>query len=73
MITLTVDPHSEVAPDFRAEDHRFTREAFAHGREGMSDEQAADALLNLWLVALEHRKAIWGTKRKEREATDRAI
>lgn len=71
MITLTVDPHSEVAPDFRTEDHRFTREAFAHGREGMSDEQAADALLNLWLVALDRRKAIWETEREEREAAGR--
>lgn len=72
MITLTLDPHSEVPPDFRTNEHRFTREAFAHGREGMSEDQAAEALSDLWLAGLERRKATWEAEREERKAEGRA-
>lgn len=48
MITLLIDLNTEVLLDFNLDEHRFTRVAIKHGREGMSDEQAVVVLTDLW-------------------------
>lgn len=71
MITLTVNP-AEVPPDFSKEEFSFTRDAVKHGREGMTNQQAAEILLDAWKEAVERRKAIWDAEQEEREAEQRA-
>ncbi|KAG6893276.1 hypothetical protein C0993_001548, partial [Termitomyces sp. T159_Od127] len=68
MVTLTVDPNTEVIPDFTTEDFRFTREAVLVGREGGTNELAVEILTNAWNAGLERRKIIWEEEREEREA-----
>lgn len=68
MITIVVDPNSEVPPNFMLDEHKFTREAIMYDRAGMSDQRAAEILLERWNEAWEQRKTQWIEERAEREA-----
>lgn len=71
MITLIVDSNLEVLPDFNSDEHKFMRNAIRHNRDGMSVEQAVEALAYLWNTKQEYKKAIWKAECEERKAADR--
>ncbi|KAG6889803.1 hypothetical protein C0992_003992 [Termitomyces sp. T32_za158] len=67
MITITLDPQLETPPNFMAGEHKFTRQAVMHDRLGMSEERAAEILLERWTVEWEQRKIRWAEEAEERE------
>ncbi|KAG6892986.1 hypothetical protein C0992_011657 [Termitomyces sp. T32_za158] len=71
MVTVTIDPQLETPPNFMAGEYKFTRQAVIHDRDDMSEERAAEILLERWNVEWELRRITWEQEREEREAIAR--
>jgi hypothetical protein len=64
------NPNQVVPPDYSTDDFVAEREPFINA--GLTEQQASDALRNLWTVRNNRDKAVWQRRQEEAAEADEA-
>lgn len=73
MARLVRDPNLDLAPDFASENFVTNRELAIAAQPELTEDQAAQKLLEAWTTINDSRKIRWEAERVEREADEAAI